>query len=285
MSVSRFLGNMAQGKDFDESVEATKQDSALYQLSGQGASDVAKEASETAAEGEMAKLEYLKEREALPTAFRDAAMRGLGSEYGMTFDNEGNIIPGASTIEERALASPMYTGQLEAGEQAIGRAGSATGRLRGGATPTALGENAQNAYLNAYNQQLQGLNQFAYGGGNNANAIGQSISNVGGLLSQGQVASAQAQQQGMGNLAGLGSAALLAFSDPRMKKDVKVTGTYKGVDWCAWKWNALAEKFGLKGDGAGVMADQVADKHPDCVGEVCGYLAVDYVRLENAQSV
>jgi len=277
---AEFAKSGDMGKATQTAKDNWKKYSLGYKMLGGEASDAAKEASEAAADSEAAKLEYLKEREALPMAFRDAAMVGLGQEYGLTFDESGNMISDGTSLNDRALSSPFYQQQLQEGENAIGRSSSATGRLRGGATPTMLGANAQSAYTNAYNQQLQGLNSFAYGP-SNTNKIADTMGNVGSILAQGQVAQAQAQQQGLGTAAGLGMSALMAFSDPRLKDNVKVIGSYKGLDLGSWDWNKEAEELGLKGSDTGVMADQVADKYPNCVGEKSGYMTVDHGKLAN----
>ena len=157
-----------------------------------------KEASEKAADSQTTALGYQQATEELPLAYRDAAMPQLGAEYGMTMDQDGNIISDGSTVGERAMSSPFYAGMLQAGESAIGRNASATGRLRGGAVPTELGANAQNAYMNAYNQQLQGLSSFA-NTPLNTNAIANTMAGIGGTIAQGDIAAAQAQQQGTQN--------------------------------------------------------------------------------------
>lgn len=251
-------------------------------ITGKSAADAARSAAGTAVDAQQRSLDYLIERDAMPMAFRDAAMQGLGAEYGLTLDESGNIISDGTSIQGRAMSSPFYTGALQAGESAIGRGSSATGRLRGGATPAMLESNAQDAFMRAYEQQLGGLSQFM-STPTNEQAISQGISGIGNTLSQGQLAAAQAQQQGIGNLMGLAqTAGTLAFSDPRLKDNVKVIGKYKGLDWCEWSWNAAAKSLFLNGKGVGVMADQVLEKYPRLVKEISGYLAVNYEGLENA---
>lgn len=176
------------------------------------ASKAAKEAAATQAEGQANALGYQQQVEELPLAYRDAAMGQMGGEYGLTFDNNGNIVSDGSTIGQRAMSSPFYQGALQQGESAIARNASATGRLRGGATPAALGGNAQNAFMAAYQQQLQGLNAFARTP-LNTNAIAGSMSGIGVTNAQGQIASAQAQQQGIQNSANAIGAGLAAYGN------------------------------------------------------------------------
>lgn len=146
-------------------------------------------------------LEYQQYTERLPLEYRDAGMKALGGEYGFTFDNEGNVISDGSTIGDRAKRSPFYTAMRSEGEDTIMRNASATGRLRGGATPSMLADNSQNAYLQAYNQQLQGLSSFAKTP-LNTNAIAASMAGIGSTEAAGITAGAQAKQQGIQNAAG-----------------------------------------------------------------------------------
>lgn len=160
------------------------------------AADASKDASRVAAESQDQALAYQQSVEELPLAFRDAGMGALGAQYGLDIDRRGNVTSDGSSIQERAMSSPLYTGALEAGESAIGRSASATGRLRGGATPAMLGQNAQNAYMTSYLDQLQGLGSFARTP-LNTNAIAASMGGIGNTLAQGDIAAARAQQQGI----------------------------------------------------------------------------------------
>ena len=272
MSLSHYVFNRASGKDHGEAVQATKDSSMAYQISGQGAADASEKAAAEAAEGEQNALAYMQEREALPMAFRDAAYSAMAPQYGLTYDELGNVVSDGSTIEDRTLASPYYNTMLSQGESAIGRNASATGRLRGGATATDLGANAQNAYMGAYQQQLQGLNSFMYGPNNTQN-IANSMSNIGNINAMGTTASAEARQAGAGNIAGL---ALTAFSDPRLKKGAKVIGSENGLNVYEWDWNEKAEALGLSGSDTGHMADEVYELYPHLVGESSGYMTVNY---------
>ena len=174
----------------------------------------ARESSERAVDqsvaGQEQSLQYQQEVEALPLAFRDAGMNSLGGEYGLTMDNNGNVISDGSTIQDRAMNSPFYTGALEAGEDAIGRYASANGRLRGGATPARLGRNAQNAFMQSYNNQLQGLSSFARSPLNTA-GIANTMSGIGNTYAQGSIAQGQINQGMYGDLANAAGSGLRAF--------------------------------------------------------------------------
>jgi hypothetical protein len=64
-----------------------------------------------------------------------------------------------------------------------------------------------------------------------------------------------------------------AFSDIRLKKDIKKVGTYKGMDVIEFEyiWGG--------GRNRGLIAQQVREKYPEAVGEISGYLFVNYGRL------
>lgn len=80
-----------------------------------------------------------------------------------------------------------------------------------------------------------------------------------------------AQQQGaMGGMFGLGAAALSAFSDSRLKRDVRKVGEVAGLPIYLFRY---------KGDDRehiGFMADEVRAIKPEAVSEAYGYLMVDY---------
>lgn len=180
------------------------------------AAGAAESAAATSAQAQMAQLEYLKEREAIPQQFREEALTQLGGLYGL----EG----GAGTQQaliERAQASPLYgaiMGGREAGEEAILRQAGATGGLRSGNVQANLYDyNAQlqnQALLQSYSQQLQGLTGMA-NLPSNAPQIGQVMGNIGQTQAAGQVASGQAWQQGLqgiGDIAGSAAGQYLQYS-------------------------------------------------------------------------
>jgi hypothetical protein len=77
----------------------------------------------------------------------------------------------------------------------------------------------------------------------------------------------------MGGLFGLGANALLAFSDERLKTDIRDTGAeVAGVPVKTWRWKGSNE------NGVGVMAQELEKKHPELVDKThpSGYRRVDY---------
>lgn len=242
---------------------------------------------------------------------------GLAGLEGGTGDALGGF--DQQQLIDDARSSPLYQsilGTQGASEEAILRGASATGGLRSGNANIALADNAQqlerDALLQSYNQQLQ---QKQYGdqqltsllGGltgtpSAAPQIAQGYGNIGNTLAQGQIAGAQSRSGALGNLlnvgalfalsGGLGGGAAagaegaaaaggggLAFSDIRLKKNIKPIGKKDGQNWYEWTWNKAAEKIGLSGKSQGVMAHEIDIEH--VLLNDNGYLMVNYGGLQN----
>lgn len=287
-----FVGDLLFGSDAGEDAAKASREGAAT------AAEATIAGAEIQAESQREALGYLKEREALPRQFSEAALKGLGGLYGLpggTGDQQELI--------DRAISSPLYQsimGGQEAGEEAILRSAAATGGLRSGNVQENLYDyNTQlqnKALLESYNQQLQGLvglaglpsnaKQIAQGMSGIGQTLGQGQVSAGNILSQGQIAAGQAiqsgQQQGFGNLMGLGNlglAAYAAFSDRRLKNNIEKIDEVNGYNWYMWDWNIVANKMGLEGKSEGVLADEFVDTHPDCIGIKDGFIVVDYVKL------
>jgi hypothetical protein len=97
-------------------------------------------------------------------------------------------------------------------------------------------------------------------------------------LAGGIVGGANAEAQGAQNLLNLGGALGGAiFSDPRLKQNIKHTGTENGFNTYQWSWNEKANDIGLFGGSNGVMADEVKLINPAAiVNDESGYMKVDY---------
>lgn len=77
----------------------------------------------------------------------------------------------------------------------------------------------------------------------------------------------------VGGLFGLGSSALMAFSDKRLKTDIKDTGDkVAGVPVKSWSWKGSGER------DVGVIAQDLERRHPELVdrSHPSGYRRVDY---------
>ena len=113
--------------------------------------------------------------------------------------------------------------------------------------------------------------------------IAQQTAGIGQTLGQGIVAGEQAQQQGqqnfVGNLMGLGKIGVAAFSDRRLKLNLKKVSEVKGHNWYVWDWNVVANKMGMEGKSEGVLADEVFVTDPDCISMRLGFMMVNYTKL------
>ena len=244
-------------------------------ITGRGAAKAAKQGAETQAAYQREALDYLKQREQLPSQFRDGALTQLGGLFGL----EG----GDPNAMQNMQSNPIFQatqGMLPLQEEAILRNQSATGALRSGATDAMLAENQRWNTLQAYQNTMGGLQNLA-GLQSYAPQIAQGIAGIGKTMAQGQIASDQAKQQGIGNMMNLGmnAVALAGFSDARLKKNIKASGDRRGHAWYTWTWNDVAEKIGLSGESEGVLAQEVAKTNPDAVGMREGFLTVNYEKL------
>lgn len=181
-------------------------------------------------------------------------------------------------------ADPFYQAKVGAGEEAVLRGASATGGLRSGDASAALA--AQNQMLldqeigQRYNR-LAGLSgqgfmgQEAgtrYGGA----ALGE-ITGTLGTIGSGMAAAQAAEADKQSGLMGLAGGVLSAFSDGRLKTNIREIGSRSGLPWYKWVWNDTAgRKFGLRGEAVGFMADDVEQKFPELVIMRDGYKTVVY---------
>ena len=248
---------------------------------GKQASEASAEGARIAAESQRESLDYLKEREALPQQFREGALQQLGGLYGL----EGGTGSQQQFIDQ-AKASPMYEAMLRSGDESALRNRSATGGLRSGGAIADTQEAQDRALLTSYNQQLQGVQGLA-NLPSNTNQIAAGTAGIGQTLAQGVTAGAQgqiaAQNMGMNQLIGLGQAGAMAFSDIRLKENIKHLGAEDGQNWYSWDWNDKASELGLSGSDTGVMAHEVFDSKPEAIGTFAGYITVDYSQLKEPE--
>jgi len=245
---------------------------------GDDSGDASIKASEIEAKYQREALEYLKQREKIPQQFREEALKNLAGAYGL---------PGGASASEflsRAESSPMYQaimGNIPQQEEAILRNQSATGATRTGATDLMLAQNQRNTRAQALGGVLGGINNMAQLPSLTPQ-IATQMGNIGNTLAMGQVAAAQANQtanqQGFGNMLGLGQlglSAYQAFCDPRLKSNAVKIGEVGGVQIYEWDWNEEAAKLGLSGRGCGPMADEIKRFWPDRVSMRNGYMYVE----------
>ena len=244
-------------------------------ITGRGAEKASNQAAETSAQAQQNALNYIRETEKLPQQFRQNALSQLGGFMGL----EGGDPNAQANIE----ANPLYQatmGQIPQQEEAILRNQSATGALRSGGTDMMLADNQRMTQLGAYQNALGGLQGLA-NIPSNSGQIANGMAGIGNTLAQGQIAGANARQQGIGNTLGMGmnALALSGFSDIRLKDNIQPAGERFGHSWFTWDWNDTARALGLSGSSEGVIADLVKTVRPDLVGERDGFLTVDYKAL------
>lgn len=261
------------------------------------AADAQREATTQAVDAQQRALDYLMQREEIPSQIRDQALTDLAGFY---------QVPAQMKTQEEliaeAKASPLYgaiMGNLDLGIDEILRTSSATGQLRSGAPKRAIADTttrlANEALLQSFGQaqarddysrglNLQGLQGLA-GLGTNQNAIAGAMQGIGATQAQGTIGQAQTQTSALNNafntLLGVGQLAA-SFSDIRLKTNIRYLGDAGGLSWYRWTWNDKAAELGLEGDQIGVLAHQVAERFPDAISVDQGYLKVDYDRLEAA---
>lgn len=263
--------------------DAMKGTSLAYGMSGIGAAEQNREASEMMAAAQREALDYMKSVEEVPQFYRTAGTEALGMMYGLGGPE------GQAEAVEQFKSSPQYGIQLEglgqaiaSGEESILRNQAMTGGLRSGNTQGALaGLNARlttQANDRALNQYLGGLGGLA-GLQVNPEGIANRMTGIADTISSGNLASYQAMQQGTSNVAGL---ATTAFSDENLKRNITYICNDKGHAWYAWEWNEKAEEMGLKGKSMGVIAQDVQKYLPEAIGESEGYLTVNYQMLRAA---
>jgi len=79
----------------------------------------------------------------------------------------------------------------------------------------------------------------------------------------------------MGTIAGFGVGGFMA-SDIRLKKNIELVDSIRGVNFYTWEWNKKANNLGLVGSSFGVIAQEVQDIIANVVTEKDGYLIVNY---------
>jgi len=106
----------------------------------------------------------------------------------------------------------LYTAKRarESSERAVDQSVAGQEQALQGATPASLGRNAQNAFMQSYNNQLQGLSSFARTPLNTA-GIANTMSGIGNTYAQGSIAQGQINQGMYGDLANAAGSGLRAF--------------------------------------------------------------------------
>ena len=153
------------------------------------------------------------------------------------------------------------------------------------------GQTTANSVNNAAGAQAQGTlnsgNAMAAGQFGSANALADGITNAANARATGVIGAANARGDKAQNILSLATEGPAAaqdalksltsiFSDPKLKANIVKTGKQNGFNIYAWDWNDSANKLGLSGKGAGVMANEVQAVIPEAVITEQGYMKVDY---------
>ena len=259
-------------------------------------------ASQTASQAQQEALDYLKQSQAPVMEAQSGSLSRLGNlassgvnPYQLQSDAQllsgiensplyQSIMSSLGDAEESVLRNQAMTGGFRSGgaQQNLARLSS---DLKNQALLSAFGDRQQRdmnqAGLNqqAFQNQL-GLESTIMGQPNQVGNIAGLTAGIGQTLAQGQTAAAQSALQGSQantqNLLGLASAGVSAFSDRRLKDNIKHIGIENGFNVYAWDWNENAKKLGLTGSGKGVIADEVKKVKLEAVTERLGYDTVDY---------
>jgi hypothetical protein len=142
------------------------------------------------------------------------------------------------------------------------------------------GQTTANSANNAVGAQAQGIlnsgNAIAGGQFGSANALADGITNAANARATGVIGEANARGQKAQNILEIGTDVASYFSDPLLKTNIVKTGKQNGFNIYTWDWNELANKLGLTGKGAGVMANEVQAVMPEAVITEQGYMKVNY---------
>jgi hypothetical protein len=212
----------------------------------------------------------------------ERAMAGMGVN-----PNSGRFqgLAGQSSLAQAAGRAGAMTGSRERAQQTgyarkLDAAG--LGRNLSGASTAAYGSavNAGNSaggnYQSAGMNHLNGMNQGAATIGSGQNMQLSGLGNI--LNSQTQMAVSGNENSVLGDLGGLmGGAASMytAFSDERLKENIKHVGKDErtGLNLYEFSYKWSPKRF------IGVMAQEVKKKFPEAVNELSGYMAVHYDML------
>ena len=186
--------------------------------------------------------------------------------------------------------SPGQQFLRERGQRNLLRNASAIGGLGGGNVRSALVQQGVGFAQQDFQNQLNRLAELSGTGQTAATSVGQfgarvsgGIANLLGMQGQARAsgilgakqAGAQQQQQ----LFQMAGSALGFLSDKRLKNNIEKVGEFNEINWYTWTWNSLANSLGLFGDDSGVIADEVKKIKPHLIGEIDGYLTVNYSGL------
>lgn len=186
--------------------------------------------------------------------------------------------------------NPLFNLALENANQRTLQSASAGRRLSFGDTLQQLSSNVLLSAQPLIDRQRQDVTNLLQFGGDIATSqaniatgqearIGDITTDIGASNAAALLAGSNARTAAGQNV---GSAALTAgaifLSDPRLKTNKKIIGSFGDFNWWSWDWNELAGNlFGLFGSDQGVMSDEVLIKKPSAaVIGLDGFYRVNY---------
>jgi hypothetical protein len=251
-------------------------------LTGQTAADAATASGQTILQGT---------REGIAATER-ATKQGLGflqpfAGIGQQGIEQAGFLTDPQAQFDFLQSNPLFQAALNQANTQTQNLAAARGRLSAGDT---LQQLSQNVLLSASpliaEQKRSIADLLNVGTGiaqSQANTAINQGSNVANLLTggaqavaAGQVGAANAQQQAIQNLVSGGATIAGAFSDKRLKTNIKKVGETSGYNIYTWTWNKIAESLGLSGDSRGVLANEVILTNPEAVSDKDGFLRVNY---------
>ena len=192
-----------------------------------------------------------------------------------------------SLVEERQRG---ITGQLAAG--GLTRSGAAI--TEGARVPTDLAFEIENmlAGRQSEDRQFTGdvtgqIAQLLAGiGGTKGGAIrGAAEAEASGILGEKQFdfQQSQANQQSSDNTtAAIITGLALAFSDPRLKENIKELGKIGPLTLVEWDWKSETPEIVKKCRTSGFLSTDVKKHYPEHVSQVCGFDVIHYEDLSHA---
>ncbi|CAH0528413.1 hypothetical protein CTH30272_02097 [Allocatenococcus thiocycli] len=236
--------------------------------------------------------------------YSKAGQRALKKQEGLLSElSAGPDYEAAANSEAFQEANRQAQYSLLNSAEATGGLGStATGNALGASSANVLSSVANENYGNLYNyynalgaisgQGMQGSQSLGSFGGNVLSGMSGTLSGIGSNTLNAAAANQESNTALLSAGAGIlaagasggtsGSGLFAAFSDIRLKKNIKATGefTRRGNEIYTWDWNDKAEKLGLVGSGRGVIADHAESVTPEAVSkDKSGYKVVDYARV------
>lgn len=173
----------------------------------------------------------------------------------------------------RVLNNPFFQSMAADQEQRLLASAAARGKVGSGGAGDDLQRNllllgnqfAQQDITNLQNLTSTGANAAAQTGSflqQGATSQGGILGNLANAQAAGRIGAANAQAQGVGNVLSLGA---LAFSDIRLKENVKFSHIDNGIRMYNWSWTDEALELVGDQDTTGPIAQELKKTHPEKV--------------------